>query len=89
MSTRNGDLHTVLRHLVDNTNWGGNQGEKTETYDALDRLTDDNYADGSGEHPKDADDNQDETPADPSTNAPHATSSATPVKSVPAKSARR
>lgn len=37
-----GDLHTILRHLVSNTQWGGNQGEKTETMEALDRLTDDN-----------------------------------------------
>lgn len=36
-----GDLHTVLRHLVSNTQWGGNQGEKSEAMEALDRLTDD------------------------------------------------
>ncbi len=38
--TRNADLHTILRHLVSNTQWGGNQGEKAETMEALDRLTD-------------------------------------------------
>jgi hypothetical protein len=36
-----GDLHTILRHLASNTQWGGNQGEKAETMEALDRLTDD------------------------------------------------
>lgn len=40
--TATGDLHTILRHLVSNTQWGGNQGEKAETMEALDRLTDDN-----------------------------------------------
>lgn len=40
-----GDLHTILRHLVSNTQWGGNQGEKAETMEALDRLTDDNQED--------------------------------------------
>ena len=34
-----GDIHTILRHLVDVTQWGGNQGAKAETMEALDRLT--------------------------------------------------
>lgn len=38
--TAKSDLHTILRHLVSNTQWGGNQGEKAETMEALDRLTD-------------------------------------------------
>ena len=36
----NGDLHTVLRHLAENVQWGGNRGQRDETFEALDRLAD-------------------------------------------------
>jgi hypothetical protein len=42
-NSADGDFATILRHLVENTQWGGNQGAKQETMDALDRLTSNQY----------------------------------------------
>lgn len=41
--SKNADTMTVLRHLVDNTNWQGNNGARQETMDAMDRLMGGNY----------------------------------------------
>ncbi len=40
--TAKSDLHTILRHLVANTQWGGDHGGKAETMEAMDRLISDN-----------------------------------------------
>lgn len=42
-----GDLHTVLRHLCEQIQWGGNRGQRDECFAALDRMT---SAKGSQEH---------------------------------------
>jgi len=41
--SKNADMLTVLRHLVDNTNWQGNTGARSEAQDAMDRLMGGNY----------------------------------------------
>jgi hypothetical protein len=40
VAVMNGDLMTVLRHLAENVQWGGNRGQRDETFEALDRLND-------------------------------------------------
>lgn len=57
------DLATVLRHIASNVNWGGNQGEKAETFEALDRLTTDLHT----EETRTADQVNAETPETPET----------------------
>lgn len=42
-NSKNGDMMTVLRHLVEQTNWQGNHGARSETQDAMDRLMGGNY----------------------------------------------
>ncbi len=56
-NSREGDMTTVLRHLVENTQWGGNQGAKTETMDAMDRLTSNQYGDQADAQENQADAN--------------------------------
>jgi hypothetical protein len=53
--SKNADMMTVLRHLVDNTQWQGNHGARAETQDAMDRLMGGNY---------DADDSDDDKTQD-------------------------
>jgi len=76
MNTAMGDLVTVLRHVVSNTNWGGNQGEKVEATEALDRLTSDQYGDSdpidTDPNAKDPVDPNAKDPADPNAPAPKA-----------------
>jgi hypothetical protein len=43
------DMMTVLRHLVDNTQWQGNHGARAETQDAMDRLMGGQYGDDAAQ----------------------------------------
>lgn len=44
-NSQQGDLMTVLRHVVEQTNWQGNHGARAETQDAMDRLMGGQYGD--------------------------------------------
>lgn len=76
-----GDLITVLRHLAENAQWGGNRGEREETFEALDRLTEGFRREAESQHPSEPAETPAETPETPKTG------NATPTKATGRKTA--